>query len=457
MIRLRVPSPSALIGFSIILSVALYTRFSELSTHIVFFGDVARTMLAGRNILLGVPVLTGPLTSIPGFHLGPLYYYFTALALKLSNFDPIGPAFMVSSFGVGAVVLLYLYLRKYWGETAAIMGGLMFAFSPLVMLQSRIPIEPSPLPFFVLGWLLFTTRFLETRKNYLLAFSGACIVIGAQLNFSAIVLVPITFLAWLMTEKKISPSRRRQLLLLIASAISAVTIARVLWKPSTTLTYLWTTWQQLTFTDLNMISTFMFVFFLVSVWLVNRGEGGEHEPAGRRLLLFLWGFIAMCGFVLKTVNGQHALALLFPYPFIFLGIGWQRATEGWKKTLTVMVTVAFGCFLAWEARGVLQNWQGGMVADAQAIANEILAQAKGEPYALIYKGHLDVYDAADDHLQYLLWRSGSPPVDAARIGFYQETRDQWLLNPSSTEVQRVITVYIPAPPETGFSLEVAER
>src|SRR3972149_2089102 len=92
---------------TLIIALGAFLRLYKIKDYIVFLGDEGRDALVVYNILHGHITLLGPTSSVGGFFLGPIYYYFMAPFLLLSNYDPVGPAIMVVLFGLATIFLVY--------------------------------------------------------------------------------------------------------------------------------------------------------------------------------------------------------------------------------------------------------------------------------------------------------------------------------------------------------------
>src|SRR3989344_717634 len=90
-----------------ILMLGLVLRIYKIKDYIVFLGDEGRDALVVYQILHGDLTLLGPTSSVGGFFLGPIYYYFMAPFLWLWVYEPAGPAVMVVLFGIATIYLVY--------------------------------------------------------------------------------------------------------------------------------------------------------------------------------------------------------------------------------------------------------------------------------------------------------------------------------------------------------------
>jgi len=433
--------PAEILAVSILVSVASFFRFFALSEKLVFQGDQGRALLAARDILAGQLTVLGPETSVAGFHLGPFFYYLIAPALWLADYHPVGPAFLTAGMGVATVLLLYFYGKRFFSWEAGLLMGLLFALSPHAIWQSRMALEPAPVPFFAVLWLYAMTSWIEEKRWRWLVVSGLCIFLGIQLNFSFIALLPAAL--WLLIPELPLPGKiRYQLQRGSLVLLGIVAVLRTLWPPTTSWQYLLNIWTELT------LPAFPVVAMLVpSVFLMFVGASLLKNP--RPFPQTLWPLLALSlfsfsAFTLKNVSGEHALAMLFPVPAIAAGIAWKlfRPRTLRKEILALLSIIAVVLLLTVQAWRYLNQKEGQFLAEYQAVTEHILELAEGEPYRFVYRGHLDVYDAADDHYQYLLWQQGNAPVESFRREVSSETQDSWNRF-HAAEYQRTIVLYQP--------------
>jgi len=108
----------------LILFLAALLRFYHLADYLQFLGDQGRDVLVVKQMIVDHKwTLLGPNASVGGFFTGPIYYYFMVPFLWLFNLDPVGPAVMAGFFGLGTIVLLYLFCRDLFGQKTAIIAA----------------------------------------------------------------------------------------------------------------------------------------------------------------------------------------------------------------------------------------------------------------------------------------------------------------------------------------------
>jgi 4-amino-4-deoxy-L-arabinose transferase-like glycosyltransferase len=172
-----------------------------------FLGDEGRDVLVVYNILHGHLTLLGPTSSVGGFFLGPIYYYFMAPFLWLFNYNPVGPAVMVALFGIATVWLVYIVGKDFFNTKVGLMAALVYALSPLVIVYSRSSWNPNLLPFFSLLTLYCLYKALGKNSLKLFFASGILFGIAMQLHylslFLGVIMIIYALLSVIYKEKSL--------------------------------------------------------------------------------------------------------------------------------------------------------------------------------------------------------------------------------------------------------------
>jgi len=127
----------------LILILASFYRLYRIEDYMTFLGDEGRDVLVVYNILHGKLTLLGPTSSVGGFFLGPIYYYFMAPFLWLFNYNPVGPAIGVALIGIATVFLLYKIALTLFNKRIALIASFLYSISPLVVTYSRSSWNPN--------------------------------------------------------------------------------------------------------------------------------------------------------------------------------------------------------------------------------------------------------------------------------------------------------------------------
>ena len=129
----------------------------------------------------------GPITSVGGFYLGPLYYYLMAPFLWLARFNPVGPAAATAVLGIVTVPLLYWVAKKLFSHRVGLWAAGLYALAYIPISETRSAWNPNLMPLAALGIIYgFQTR------NLLLA----AVSLGAALQFHYMIVFLAPWLIW---------------------------------------------------------------------------------------------------------------------------------------------------------------------------------------------------------------------------------------------------------------------
>ena len=104
-------------------------RLYRIGPSLQFLGDQGRDVLVMYRLLHGDLPFIGPITSVGGFYLGPLYYYLMAPWLWLARFNPVGPAIATAVIGIMTVPLLYLVAKKLYSHRVGLWAAALYALA----------------------------------------------------------------------------------------------------------------------------------------------------------------------------------------------------------------------------------------------------------------------------------------------------------------------------------------
>ncbi len=355
------------IAVVLILILAAFLRLYRIADYMTFLGDEGRDVLVVYNILHGHLTLLGPTSSVGGFFLGPIYYYFMAPFLWLFNYNPVGPAVMVALFGVSTVYLIYKFCSDLFNYKVGLIASSLYAVSPLVIAYSRSSWNPNPLPFFSL--LSLYILFKGVQKNNLKYFfiSGILLGIAMQLHYLATFLAAVMFFYILFTEI----FGKKELFLIIKKYILLFVGFIVGWSPflafeirhgfldfkniSEFILHSGNTGANTNFLAIisdvffrlfgRLVASFpeasqfyrfgkfelnLWVYFVIFFGILSsillfynlyKNYKLKNENFSKYLLLFIWGFlgILLFGFYKKAIYDYY-LSFMFPLPFILVGL-----------------------------------------------------------------------------------------------------------------------------------------
>lgn len=175
-----------------ITALAFFLRFYRLRDYMLFLGDQGRDVLVVKKMLVdGKFTLLGPVASVGGFYLGPIYYYFIAPFLLISGFDPIGPAFFPAILGSLTPLILFFYLKSRFSIKTALIAGFLYAVSPVLVKYNRFSWNPNVVPFFSLLFFIAWEKYISSQKKLFAFLTGVIIGILFQLHYLAFIFAPV--------------------------------------------------------------------------------------------------------------------------------------------------------------------------------------------------------------------------------------------------------------------------
>jgi 4-amino-4-deoxy-L-arabinose transferase-like glycosyltransferase len=183
----------------LIITAALFFKLYHLERNFSFQWDQARDAQVVWDIVRnGKFTLIGPRAIGPdSFFLGPLWYYLLVPFYLITDMNPIGAAVFGAVVGISTTVLLYLTVKKFYGITAAIVAGIIWATFP-----DRSVFNPILIPF-LSTLILFMTIMISEGKSNLVPLVILVFGLSMQIHFQSIVfIIPIILSIYFYYLKK---------------------------------------------------------------------------------------------------------------------------------------------------------------------------------------------------------------------------------------------------------------
>ncbi len=174
-----------------ILLLGAFLRLYRIGDYITFLGDEGRDVLVVWNILHGHLTLLGPTSSVGGFFLGPIYYYFMTPFLWAFRYNPVGPAVMIAIFGVITIWLVYKIGSEFFNPLAGLIAAFFYTISPLVLTYSRSSWNPNAMPIFTLLTLYTLYKAVSKKSVKLFLLTGFLFGIDMQLHYIETFIIPV--------------------------------------------------------------------------------------------------------------------------------------------------------------------------------------------------------------------------------------------------------------------------
>lgn len=137
-----------------------------------------------------------------GLLIPPLFVYVMMIPCAITS-NPVAGNILIALCNVAAVLLTYIFVRRYYGRLAGAIAALLYATAVTVIILSRDIWQPDLLPLFVILLLFMLFRGVVEEKRYW--FLPATLLIGAMYQFhtTALYLLAPLLVAVILARKTI--------------------------------------------------------------------------------------------------------------------------------------------------------------------------------------------------------------------------------------------------------------
>ncbi len=425
-----------------IICLSLFLRLYRISYNMAFIGDQGWFYLSARDmIVFGQIPLVGITSSHTWIHQGPLWTYMLAPALFVGGFNPLSGAYLTATLDVFAVLLIYKIGKDFFSKKIGVMSSLIYAASPAVIMNARMPYHTSPIPLFVLI-LIFSLLKWTVEKNYkyfpLILFSMSLLYNFelATVVFWPVILGLISF--GLITRAKwaLAIGKKKYLLLSLLGLITPMIpvivydlyngFRQTLWyaawfvyKPlqfisvfpkavdhnsflSATSFFL-EFYSNLIFKPNTVIASVILITSIVFTILYIRKR--LLTPIG---IIFMISLVSILGFFIAKTSSSAYLPMLFPGLF-FIFVFAMNSFFTRYKYVPIFLIILFSVFNALYVIGNIQFTKD--FAERINASWKILKIADDREYNLIGIGPGSNFEASTMNYEYLTWWLGrNPPL-----------------------------------------------
>jgi 4-amino-4-deoxy-L-arabinose transferase-like glycosyltransferase len=390
----------------LILLAGAFFRLYNISGYMTFLGDEGRDSIIVRNLLVHFdPILIGPGTSVGGMYLGPLYYYFMAPFLLISNFSPIGPAVGVALLGVATIYLVFIVAKEWFGKTAGLVSALLYSISPTVITYSHSSWNPNIMPFFSLLSVYSIWKVWKYKKYNWLLVTAISFAFVLQSHYLGVLIAPVLIVFWFLSKvpKKTTLISASVFIFLMSPLLifdvrhdwmntralyKFVTVkdANVSVKPVSVISKVYPVFEQVTESVLTAknIEFGRLMTLILTVYLVFTFTKKKNIWNSGNSVLALWLLSGLIGFGLYRLPiYDHYYGFLFVVPFLIYGsfVGDRLKTD--KNILKVVVfLITFLLVLVNLANNPLKNMPNNQMQRSKEVALKVLEIADGKPFNL---------------------------------------------------------------------------
>ncbi len=302
---------------------------------------------------------------------GPFMFYLFTIPLSITK-DYRGLSMFYGILGVLGIALLYVWTRRYFSRTVAVIASALLATSPWHNVYSRIPYNVAPISLLVTIFMMsLMSCCLKENKKW--SFIGMVVSLSLmlQVHLSAFAFIPLFLIAWFTNWKKVKTSSVTVAVLLSLILFSPfiyynvrndfVGIKEILFLPqqSPANTFLTNSIEAIGIPallatnhlgayflgSLNLFPKSIDLWFLVmtgiTLLLLGAGIGWvlysltknkEREEKMRYGIPLMWLLLPIALLILRNKNiGPHFYYILFPVQFMFIGIGIEKSMSFLKK------------------------------------------------------------------------------------------------------------------------------
>lgn len=186
--------------------ISLFLRIFNISHYISFHQDQVRDLFYIKNYFeQGKLILLGPKASVGNFFLPPFWYYLMSIAYVFSK-SPLAPAVLTAFLSAVTSVVVFLFVKRYFGIRLGFLAAVLFAVSPLAIEYSRFAWNPNPIPLFAILTLFFLYRFIFEKDERSFYWGTVSANLAFQLHYQGLVVLTF-FFVYIMFLKKFTLKR----------------------------------------------------------------------------------------------------------------------------------------------------------------------------------------------------------------------------------------------------------
>ncbi len=437
------------------LSLSVY----KLNSLMTFIGDQGWFYISARDLLLthNIP-LVGITSSHVWLHQGALWTYVLAVLLKLFNFNPLAGGYFTAVLGSITVFVVYVLSQELFSKKVGLIAAFLFATSPLVILDSRMPYHTSLIPIFTLFLIFSVFKWIRGKPIYFpIALGILTILYNLEIaTFSLFATFSIIFIYGIFKKKnwiKGLLNRKIITLSLLFFLIPMIpmllydlnhgfpqTVRFVIWlfyKAAVIFGYpelhpgsiseSWNTFGKFNVEALkNLIyikNSFIAAFiFLTSVGLLFKLSYGDLKNKSKKIsniLLLLFFAIPSLIFLAAKTGSAAYLPMLYPQVLIIIAVFFSQIM---KKGTLIIIGLTLILLIGFSNVYVLLSnnyFHGISYSRRLEVAYEIIKTANGKEYNIIGRGENSKYESFVTPYTYLTWWLGKGVSESPeKLKFY---------------------------------------
>lgn len=439
----------------LILSLTAFLGLFKIVELMSFIGDQAWFYLSARDMVLkGEIPLVGIASSRPWLHQGPLWTYLLAPFLWISNFNPVSGAYLTMILGILSTLGVYIAGSRFFAKRVGIIASLLYATSPLVVFNMRMPYHTSPIPLFVIALIFSLYKIAQNKLSYL-PLTLFLLAILYNFEIATVVLwgVVIIVLGYKLLKNEISFKEMINKKLLILSGIGLAipllpiilydvrngfpqTIKFIAWifyraisffgfnsqhefsanKIILMLNFLFDNFKKLIFVYSDFIS--LVIFIAVAFWAIHSFFQKKVKGNMYNLIHFLF-FVPLLLIILNQTPSDAYLPILFPTSILIISLFFDhlmRIKKMFLSTLSIILIIVFSnIYYMLDNNFAFDHSSKKFILEKKLqMSKEILNRAKDNEYNLIGKGLGSEHKSFTMSYEYLTFWLGHPPAKPSK-------------------------------------------
>src|SRR3989344_397770 len=434
----------------LMLAAALFLRFYRLDELMPFIGDHAWFYLSARDMILSGQIpLVGIESSHTWVHQGSLWTYVLALPLLVSNFNPLSGAYLTAVVVVVTVFLVYKIGTEMFSRRVGIISAVLFSFSPLVVIHSRIPYHTSLIPLFSLLFFFFLYKWIKGDVRFFpLVFLILPILYNLELATMVFwILLIIIFIYGLIKRKTWTRAVLRTKIIFLSILFFLLPLLPMIvydlkensgFYQSTAFfrlikIYLFSKNFTFSFDAVQSVFSSLFLFnqrlvflaggftaFLITISsFFNLLFTARKKKAFSLYLLSLWVIIPLFGIFVSHTASEAYMPMILPAIIFSIAIFINFFLRFYKFATIVIVLfiLSTNIFLTIKKNYFMNTSPGYGLSFSKRvlIAKNLVEKSKGNAYNLIGNGPGNEHKNFLLNYEYLTWRLGHPPSKKSEI------------------------------------------
>lgn len=432
----------------IILMAGIILRLYRIQETMLFISEQGWFYLSARDLVLNGNIpLVGIASSHPWLHQGAFWTYMMAGVFWLTGFNPLNGAYLSILLDITAAIFLYKLAINLFKKSTGLIAVLLYATSPLIISNARMPYHTNPIPLFTILFIYFVIKWVKGNIVY---FPLTLITLVCLYNFELatlpfwLIFVILIIFGFIKREKWATGLLNKKILFF--SFLSFVipllpiliydtghnfpqTIGYMSWIgyrilvffgypplhpeiPTSTfssfISFAVNSNQQLIFAHKKYIALLIFLastVYLVNITFTNVISKKYH----RELLTFTLIFtVSILGFIFIKTPSQAYLPMLFPVVILTTAFFWNGICDYFSgKSSYLFIAIIAGIAIINSIYQIISLNKSTETFSRQInLAKQIIRQSSGKEYNLIGPKGFETFYL---NYEYLTWWLGHPP------------------------------------------------